>query len=258
VGVLPLLGRLVVTAGLLVGVVVGTDVLEAQLSTYAERSDRFNEHQQGIAFRVLQLVLLIAVGMGVLTVWSFDVGGLLVGAGFLGIVVGMAARQTLGSLIAGFVLMFSQPFKLGDWVVVGGHEGVVTDVTIVNTRLWSFDGETVVLPNDVVSKSTIENRTERGRLRLSVPVGVDYDTDLDRADEVITAAIDEVDGVLDVPKPQVVPQSFDDSAITLEVRVWIDNPSGRKRWRTRAAVIRALKRAFDREGIDVPFPQRVL
>ncbi|MFB6096227.1 MAG: mechanosensitive ion channel family protein [Haloferacaceae archaeon] len=255
---LPTLGRVLVTVLLVVSVFVGTDLLQSWLDAYAEQSAHINEHQEGIVFRVLQLVLLIAVGLAALAVWDYNLDGLLVGAGFLGIVVGMAARQTLGSLIAGFVLMFSRPFEIGDWVVVDDYEGVVTDITIVNTRLRNFDGETVVIPNDQASNSTLVNRTDRDRLRLRLEVGIDYDADLDRAESVAEETIRDIDEVRRVPAPQVVPKRFGDSAIGLELRFWIDNPSARRKWRAHATAVREIKAAFDREGIKIPYPQREL
>ncbi len=87
----------------------------------------------------------------------------------------MAARQTLGSLLAGFMLMFARPFEIGDWVEIEEKEGIVTDISIVNTRIQTFDGEYVMIPNDTVGGSTIVNRSRKGRLRLEVDVGIDYD-----------------------------------------------------------------------------------
>jgi small conductance mechanosensitive channel len=254
----PYAAKLAVTVVLLAGAVVLTRLLQTRLDAYVEDSEHLNRHQQGVAFRVGQVVVFVAVGLAALSLWEVDLGGLLVGAGFLGIVVGMAARQTLGSLIAGFVLMFARPFEIGDWVAIGDHEGIVTDITIVNTRIRNFDDETVILPNDSVSNATVVNRTKRNRLRLRARVGIDYDADVERAEAVAEEAIQSVDRVMRVPAPQVVPVSFGDSAVTLELRFWIDKPSARRRWQARAGVIRAVKAAFEEAGIKIPFPQREL
>lgn len=255
---LPTLGRVILTLALIAAALLGSDLLESWIRRYAAGTDQINQHQVGIVFRVLQVVLLIAAGLAVLSVWNFDLSGLLVGAGFLGIVVGMAARQTLGSLIAGFVLMFSRPFEIGDWVEIGDSEGIVTDITIINTRLRNFDGETVVIPNDTASNSRVVNRTERDRLRLRLDVGIDYQADLEHAEAVADEALQGLEEIRRVPAPQVVPKSFGDSGIGLELRFWIDNPSARRRWRAHAAAVRAIKGAFDREGIKIPYPQREL
>ena len=237
-------------------------VVSDQLKRWIDRVSRaltdFTEHQEEILLRVGQVAIFVTTGAAIFTVWNVDISGLLVGAGFLGIVVGFAARQTLGSLIAGFVLMFSRPFTIGDWVVVGEEEGIVTDITIFNTRLENFDGEFVILPNDKVSDSPITNRSQKGLLRLTLDVGVDYDTDVDRAKELAREAMVGVDDVVDSPPPQVIPKSFGDSAVVLELRFWIDHPTPPRKWRAVSAVVRAVKTAFEEAEIAIPFPQRSL
>ena len=233
-----------------------SDQLKRLVDRLGDGSDRITEHQEEIVLRVGQVVILLTVLSGALTLWGENLSGLLVGAGFLGIVVGLAARQTLGSLIAGFVLMFSRPFTIGDWVELGEEEGIVTDITIFNTRLENFDGEFVVIPNDQVADQAITNRSQKGRLRLTLDVGVDYDTDIDRASEVAHEAIASVEGVVDSPSPQIIPKSFGDSAVVLELRFWIDHPTPPRKWRAVSQVVSAVKTAFDEEGIVVPFPQR--
>jgi len=237
-------------------------VISDQLGRWIDRLstalDDFTDHQQEILLRLGQVTTFVVIGTTIFAVWEIDISGLLVGAGFLGIVVGFAARQTLGSMLAGFVLMFSRPFTIGDWVEIGDQEGIVTDITIFNTRLENFDGEFVIMPNDRVSDRAITNRSSKGLLRLTLDVGVDYDTDVERAMDLAREAMAGVDEVVDSPPPQVIPKSFGDSAIVLELRFWIDHPTPPRKWRAVSAVVRAVKTNFDDAGIGIPFPQRTL
>jgi len=237
---------------------VASDQLQRWIDRFSTALSDFTEHQEEILLRVGQVTIFVTVGAAIFAVWSVNIGGLLVGAGFLGIVVGFAARQTLGSLIAGFVLMFSRPFTIGDWVVIGDQEGIVTDITIFNTRLENFDGEFVVIPNDRVSDSAITNRSRKGLLRLTMDVGVDYDTDVDTAMDLAREAMAGVGDVVDSPPPQVVPKSFGDSAVVMELRFWIDHPTPPRKWRAVSAVVRAVKSAFEEQDVAIPFPQRTL
>jgi len=246
------------TAVLIMLAFVASDQLKRWIDRLSKALSDFTEHQEEILLRVGQVAIFLTAGAAIFAVWSVNIGGLLVGAGFLGIVVGFAARQTLGSLIAGFVLMFSRPFTIGDWVVIGDEEGIVTDITIFNTRLENFDGEFVILPNDRVSDRSITNRSRKGLLRLTLDVGVDYDTDVERATELAREAMAGVQAVIDSPPPQVVPKSFGDSAVVLELRFWIDHPTPPRKWRAVSAVVRAVKATFDEEDISIPFPQRTL
>lgn len=251
-------GRLVL-AGVLVGAAYALiDFIGRAIDEAVGRRDDVSEHQREILYRLTQVTVYALVGLTVLTLFTNDPSSLLVGAGFLGIVVGMAARQTLGAVLAGFVLMFSRPFEIGDWVVIGDSEGIVTGITIVNTRLQTFDGEHVMLPNDEVSSQSITNRTRKGRLRVEVEVGVDYDVDPRDAADVALDAVQDLDEILTVPTPQVVVKRFGDSSVVLGVRVWIGDPSARRKWRARTAVVSAVHEAFAAEDIAIPFPQREL
>ncbi|MFB6109282.1 MAG: mechanosensitive ion channel family protein [Halodesulfurarchaeum sp.] len=246
------------TVLLFVGAYTGMGLLHRWIDRLTARSDRITAHQEEISLRIIQIIFLITASIVVLSVWGIDLGGLLVGAGFLGIVAGLAAQQTLGSLIAGFVLMLSRPFEIGDWVAIGEHEGIVTEVTIVNTRLENFDGEMIVLPNDSVANATIKNRSKKGRLRLRVEVGIDYRADIEEAISVAEEALADVERILTVPRPRVVSRRFGDSAIVLELRFWIDKPSARRRVKATSEAIKAVSSAFDEAGIKIPFPQREL
>lgn len=252
--------QLIVTVLVLVGAQVLTSIVRRLLDDLMGSSDAVTRHQRQVTYRLAQLLIWLFALFVVLGVWEINVGGLLVGAGFLGIVVGMAARQTLGALLAGFVLMFSRPFEIGDWVKIGPseQEGVVTDITMMNTRIETIDGEYVMVPNDVISSQSLVNRSRKGRLRIEVEVGVDYETDLERARELALSAAKEADVVEDAPAPTVVSKRFGDSSILLGVRFWIDRPSARRYHRARTAVIGAVKRSFDEEGITIPFPQRTV
>jgi small-conductance mechanosensitive channel len=255
---LPALIKAVTTLALLLAAYIAVDIFEESLAQFSQGADRITEHQEEIIYRLGNLGILAVVVASGLTIWGIDLSGLLVGAGFLGIVVGLAARQTLGSLIAGFLLMFSRPFTIGDWVALGDNEGIVTNITIFNTRLENFDGEAIVIPNDKVSNQAIVNRSERGRLRVQVDVGVDYDTDPERAQDIAIEAIDDVAAVAPTPPPEAIPKAFADSAVIIELRFWIDRPTPQQKWRATAGVVGAVKEAFDREGIKIPFPQREL
>jgi small-conductance mechanosensitive channel len=247
-----------VTLLVLVGAYLLTGVIKRFVFDVTRDRTAITQHQTELVFRTTQLGVYVLAGVIVLGLWRVDLGGLLVGAGFLGIVVGLAARQTLGSLIAGFVLMFARPFEIGDWVQIGDREGIVTEISIVNTRIQTFDGEYAMIPNDTVGSSEVVNRTRKGRLRIQVDVGVDYAADVEDAMEVAVEAMREVDDVLAVPQPRAVLKEFGSSSIVVNLRFWIDKPSARRKWRAQTAVIAAVKSAFDREGISIPFPQRVV
>jgi small-conductance mechanosensitive channel len=254
----PTLGQLLSTGAVLVVAFVLNDVVKDLVTEYTSGTKRVTAHQEQILTRVLQVALILAAVTAIFSIWGIDIGSLLVGAGFLGIVVGLAARQTLGSLLAGFVLMFSRPFEIGDWVEIGDEEGIVTKITIMNTIVRNFDGEHIVIPNDNVNNRPITNRSRDGKLRIHLEVGIDYDDDPEHAKAVAREAVEEVDMVENNPKPQVFPVAFGGSAVTLDIRFWIVPPTPQRRWRATAGVVEAVKARFATESISIPFPQRTL
>ena len=243
---------------LLVGTLIVTRFIRRLIDEVLGSSSAVTAHQREITHRVAQVIIWSVSLVVVLGVWIDDLGGLLVGAGFLGIVVGMAARQTLGTILAGFVMMFDRPFEIGDWVVVDDEQGIVTDISIVNTRIRSFDGEYIMIPNDVIASSMVTNRSKRGRLRIEIDVGIDYDTDVEHAASLADSTVADLECALSAPSPRVVSKEFGDSAVVLGVRFWIDDPSARRVSNARTAAINAIKREYDDAGITIPYPQRQL
>ncbi|SHH34997.1 mechanosensitive ion channel family protein [Halobaculum gomorrense] len=250
--------RAVLTIGVLGGATLITRLTKRTIRKVGTERSALSDHQSEIAHHIVQVAVYAVSLVVVFAVWGVNPGSLLVGAGFAGIVLGLAARQTLGAVLAGFVVLFSRPFELGDWVVIGDQEGIVTDITIVNTRIRTFDDEYVMIPNDIVTNTDVLNRSRKGRLRLNVDVGVDYDADLEEAIEIAEEAMRDHNLVLSPPEPHAVLTGFDDSAIGMRLRFYISNPSARKMWKARTRVTLAVKQAFDDAGIKIPFPQREL
>ncbi|NHX35995.1 MULTISPECIES: mechanosensitive ion channel family protein [Halolamina] len=216
------------------------------------------DHQQEVAHHIVQLLIFGLAVLVVLGIWRVDPSQLLLGAGAAGIVIGLAARQTLGAVLAGFVVLFSRPFDLGDWVIIGDEEGIVTDISVFNTQIRTFDEEYVMIPNDIVTDTEVRNRSRKGRLRIETDVGVDYDTDVEHAMDVAAEAMAGTETPMERPGPNVVLAEFGGSSIVLRLRYYIDNPSARKMWKARTEVIAAVNEAFATEGIKIPFPQREL
>lgn len=225
---------------------------------FAAGTAAFTDHQRAVIHHVVQVVVYLFTLLITLSLWQVDVGNLLLGAGVLGIVLGLAARQTLGAVLAGFVVLFSRPFEVGDWVKIEDHEGTVREITIVNTRIQTFDGEIVMVPNDIVTGTQVVNRSREGRLRVNVDIGIDYESNIPTAIETAEEAMQTADLVRDSPTPRGVVAEFDDSAVVLRLRFWIDDPDARRYWRARTAVVQAVKDAFDSADIKIPFPQREL
>ncbi len=217
-----------------------------------------SRHQREVAHHLVQITVFVPVVGFVVALWGIPVRSLFLGAGALGVVVGFAARQTLSGALSGFVILLARPFKVGDWVQVGSREGIVTDVTLYNTQLRTFDEEHVLVPNDQVTGDEVVNYTNTDRIRVTTDVGVDYDCDVARAAAVATQTMEGIDAVSDTPEPDVVRHGFGDSAVVLRLRYWVEPATIQGKWQAQNAVIEEVKSAFEREGIEIPFPQRAV
>ncbi|MDG5761738.1 mechanosensitive ion channel family protein [Natronococcus sp. A-GB1] len=250
----PTLSRMVASGAVLITAYFGGLAVSSWMDSLSANTPGIDRHDREIITRVLQLTLLLTAVLFVLTLWNFDISGLLVGAGVIGVILGFAAQETLGSVIAGFILMFSRPFEIGDWIVVGDDRGIVTDITIVHTRIRGPNGEHVIIPNEVVGSQTIRNRSNENRLRFAVDVGVDYDADLETAREVAREAVDSLEIVEETPFPSVRIEELDDSSVVLRIRFWVDRPNTEKMWKAEDEVLEAVKTALEDARINIPYP----
>ena len=215
-------------------------------------------HQREVAHHAIQIAVFVPAVAFVIALWGIPVSNIFLGAGVLGIVLGFAARKTLSGILSGFVILFARPFEVGDWIRVGDQEGIITDITVYNTRIRTFNEEHVLIPNEVVTENEVVNYSKTDRLRLETAVGIDYATDINTAARVAVGAMERVEEVATEPPPDVIRQEFADSAVVLRLRYWITTPTVQAKWRAQNAVVESVKTAFEAEGIKIPFPQREL
>lgn len=252
----PTLSRVGLTVVLVIAAYYVLNSVQVWVERTTGRARRFNEHDQEIIKRIIQLLVLLTTAFLVLLVWQIDVSGLFLTAGVLGVILGYAARDTLGSIVAGLVLMFSRPFEIGDWVIIGEEQGIVTDITIVNTRIRAPDGEHVIIPNTEINHRTIRNRSDEPRIRFAVEVGIDFETEIDTARNVALEALEELDIVADTPFPSVLVDRLEDSSVVLRVRFWVDRPNAEKAWKAEHKALEAITTAFSRNGVHIPYPHQ--
>lgn len=206
-------------------------------------------HGREIATYLTRAGAFAVAGLLTFSVWGIDLGNLLLGAGLLGAVIGLAARQTIGSVIWGFVILASRPFTVGDWVVVGEREGRVSDITTTSTELVAETGDQVVIANHRIADLDIENRSAAGRLRVDSEVTIERSADLDRAIAVAESALGDVTGTLDSPEPVAAVTAVGENASTLRLSVWIRDPTPERAASIRSEAIVTVMEAARDSGI---------
>ncbi len=220
--------------------------------------DKVKEHYLKTVYRVFQIIISIIALIVILGVWGVRLTGLLAGAGFMGIVIGFAAQETLGNIISGFLMMFSRPFDLWDWIEISEFSGIVKDISIIHTQIQTFDGEEVSIPNKVVSSSAINNISRRGKLRVKKTIGIDYESDPEKAKEIAEEEMKNHEHTANNPPPKAMVIELGDSSVNLELLFWIKNPTPKKRRQALHDLITSIKQRFEENDIGIPFPHREL
>lgn len=238
------------------GSVVAAQVLRRVIERLIRRTDPEGAIARFVAQTVRTLVVLVGL-LYALTALGVQIGPLVGALGVTGIAVAFAVTAILENVFASVMLKTRRPIRVGDQVETQDRAGTVTEINFRAVVLDSFDGERVVIPSSVVMNDVIVNQTATPTRRSVLEVGVAYGTDLRRAQEVMVAAASIVDGVLESPAPQAWVVELGESSIDFDVRFWHASDIATM-FRVRSGVAIAVKAALDREGVEIPFPQRVV
>ncbi len=183
---------------------------------------------------------------------GINVGAALAGLGVVGLTIGFAAKDSLGNIMAGFLIFWDKPFRVGDWVTLDEKYGQVAEITMRTTRLRTRNNTWVIVPNEAVINRVLINHSTHGITRLEVPVGIAYKESVAEARRAILERLSSVDGVLPDPAPAVVVNGLGDSSVDLIVHAWIADAEQEKPIYFR--IMEAVKKALDDAGIEIPFP----
>ncbi|ADB59934.1 MscS Mechanosensitive ion channel [Haloterrigena turkmenica DSM 5511] len=174
--------------------------------------------------------------------------------------IGLAMQNVISNFVAGVFIYTDKPFRIGDWIEWdnGDYAGVVEDISLRVTRVRTFDNELLTVPNSSLTDNVLKNPVDADKLRLKFVFGIGYDDDIERATEIIVDEAERHPDIMDNPAPSVRLTELGDSDVGLQSRFWIANPSRADFVRTRGEYVTAVKRRFDEEGIDIPYPVRTL
>ncbi|MBW3581610.1 MAG: mechanosensitive ion channel [Euryarchaeota archaeon] len=195
-------------------------------------------------------VLLVVVVLGVAGVnVAALVGGLAIG----GFIVGFAIKDTLNNLAAGVMLLLYRPYSVGEVVEIAGSGGGVTGLGLAMTRLKTYDGKIITIPNGAILGGAIINHTREPIRMAEVKVGISYNDDIDTAVKAILGALAKEPRVLKEPIPEIRITTLGDSSVGLQVRPWVATVDI---WRAQADLHKTVKLAVEAAGCTIPFPQR--
>ena len=198
-------------------------------------------------------ILAIAI-VFVLSRFGIQTTSLVALLGAAGLAIGLALQGTLSNLAAGVMLLGFRPFKIDDFVEVGGFSGTVKAITLFTTEIATSDNIQVTIPNGDIWASSIKNYSYYDRRRCDIVIGVSYDTDLKKAETALRKVIEADERALSDPEPFVKVTNLGDSSVDFTLRVWAMADDF---WNMKHGLLRAIKEEFDHQSIDIPFPTSI-
>ena len=188
---------------------------------------------------------------------DFNVTGFIAGLGIAGFTIGFAMQDIARNFISGLILLYRQPFQIGDFIEVSGHMGTVKMINIRDTEVQTLDGDIVIIPNNRVFENPIINMSTARLRRRTVEIGLGYEEDVDRAMAVFLKAIQSVDGVESDPAPMINAMRMDDAVMNLTAFYWV-NQKENSPLRIHTDVLKAVNSASYEHHINLPYPTQTL
>ncbi len=215
---------------------------------------------RGVSFAISAVIRYGIILLGfLLAVSALGIGmdriTILLGA--LGVGIGFGLQTIVNNFVSGMILIFERPIHIGDSVEVGAVKGIITRIGIRASTIRSFDGADITVPNGTLLADSVTNWTMSDRIRrIELPVGVAYGTDTDKVIEALYGSLEEQEGILSDPRPQIIFNGFGDSSLDFMLRAWVaDNDEFIT---VRSEIALSMNRALRAYNIEVPFPQRDL
>ena len=199
---------------------------------------------------ILKILLLVSVASTI----GIETTSFVAAIGGATVAIGLALQGSLANFAGGVLILLFRPFRIGDWIEAQGVSGTVDSIQIFHTVLRTGDNRTVILPNGNLSNGIITNTNRQPTRKITFDIGVDYDADLQKAREILLDLAKDP-RVLQTPAPEAVVAALGDSSITVSLRAWVNTGDFGGVTNMLNGEIRDRLRA---EGIDIPFPQRVI
>ncbi|WP_218352743.1 mechanosensitive ion channel family protein [Alteromonas lipotrueiana] len=208
-----------------------------------------NKFLCGLISVVLKLMLFISVASMI----GIETTSFIAVVGAAGLAIGLALQGSLANFAGGVLILIFKPFKVGDTIEAEGHLGSVEEIQILYTIVNTFDNKRIVIPNGSLSNATLTNVSVYDKRRCDMTFGIGYDDDIDKAKEVLQRLYEEDERSLSDPAPRICVGGLGDNSVDLMFRPWVATDD---LWPYYWDMQEKVKKAFDEEGISIPYPQR--
>ncbi|MEM0987194.1 MAG: mechanosensitive ion channel domain-containing protein [Pseudomonadota bacterium] len=204
---------------------------------------------------IVRWAVTAAVLIAALQVFGVQATSFVAILGALTLAIGLSMQGALGNIAAGVMIMVFRPYKLGDYVETAGVAGSVKDINLFQTVLATVDNVKIMVPNSQAIDGVIQNFSGYAQRRVDTVFGIDYGDDMDQALAIVEQILKADDRVLRDPEPFVRVTELNSSSVDITTRAWV---KASDYWDVKFDTIKAVKEAFDREGISIPYPHRVM
>jgi len=233
---------------------IATGLISTAVRNRINKTPQIDETLGNFVASLVRWVLLAVVLVAVLGIFGIEATSLVAMLGAATLAIGLALQGTLSEIAAGFMLILFRPYKLGQFVDIGGTSGTVKDLNLFVTELVTPDNVQIIVPNGQAWGTIITNYSAHDTRRLDITYGIDYGDDIEKAKAIILA-LAEADGrVLSSPEPWARVTNLGDSSVDISTRLWC---TAGDYWELKWAMIQGVKEAFDAEGISIPYPHSV-
>lgn len=221
---------------------------------------RAQESVRVVAIRIYKAIIILIgffIALGIMDL-STVLTSVLGAAGVVGLAVGLALQGTLNNTFSGVVLSFMPKIQIGDWIESNGFAGFVTDINLRNVTLKTADQNLVIIPNSKIVETPFKNYSSNNRSIAILDCGVGYESDLEFVEKITIAAVKGVLPQENFEKVDFFYKEFGSSSINYEVRFWIKESNAKDELLAKHKAIKAIKKAYNENGINIPFPIRTL
>ena len=244
--------------GAIIILVVGWSVaglVKRAIMKAGTRSERLDKTLVTFFASIAKYAVLTFTVIAVLGSFGVETTSFVAVLGALGLALGLALQGTLGHVASGIMLVIFRPFRIGDFIEAGGAMGTVDAITLFTTEINTPDNVKIIIPNGAVWGGVVKNFAINPTRRLDFTIGIGYEDSIDKAMGILRKIVDAEARILKDPEPMLAVSTLADSSVNLLVRVWTARADF---FGVNLALNKAVKEAFDAEGVSIPFPQQVV
>lgn len=229
--------------------------VRARVAGMLGRSKKIDDTVAEFMASLAKYAVIVVTIIALLDQFGVETTSLVAVVGAAGLAIGLALQGTLSNVAAGVMLLIFRPFKIGQFVEVAGHAGVIKGITLFVTEMDTGDNVRIIIPNGSVWGSSIVNYNYHDVRRLDLVFGIGYGADINKGMDVIRAQLAADERCHKDPEAVVAVSNLGDSSVDIMVRVWC---AGSDYWGLKWDLLKAVKEALDKDGVDIPFPSRTL